>query len=689
MKSKTHRRILSFVLSLILLVCISTVAYADDNGNSSSINRFNVVLVLDASNSMNYTDPQGLRYEAISQFTSLLAEEGNYLGGIVFSNHVEAQISPEIINGQTEKDEVTELLKSVMSHGVTTDMGYTNIGEALTTAVDMLVTSGNPDLPSVIVFLSDGNTEMPTDEEQTSSLNLKAEAIQTARENSIGIYSICLNANNKADTAEMEQISNATGGVFQEVTSAEDLQDVFNAFYGLIYGTSAITLFNDVFPSSGTIETQFQVPGFGVEEVNIIINGTTTDITLYNPSGEETDVTNIISDTFTLIKITDLISGTWNLVTEGVPGDSIKINMIYNTNLGIDVDIGQESLEITLGDPITVTAILKSGTILASTDEQYDGYSATLQIMNAYGELIDSLPMDIDDGAFTASYQANEGTYFINVYVTGNYLETTSSDIGPISVSATIDATEDGVDSTPIPKNNPVEETVYIWPFIGGSLTIDMAELATDPNGNELRYEIVSSSFIDGEDYSVDNDIITLDHFSLSKGSFDIKATNANGLSCNIEVIVTCYNVGIIACIVLVVVMLIALLIIGINIWYWSRKPFRGTISVQSYCNGNYKGTPRTPRRGKCKLSAFQLDPVGLDYNKSYFQATGQQFIWLHTNIPVIWNGQKTNKVRIQSGAEVTLSIKEGDSKLLYVRFDSRMKGTPRGPRQRPNTRRR
>ena len=91
MKAKTHRYIISLIFLLILLSCISTITYANDKGGSSSINRFNVVVVLDASNSMNYTDPNGFRYEAISQFTSLLAEQGNYLGGIVFSNHVSAQ----------------------------------------------------------------------------------------------------------------------------------------------------------------------------------------------------------------------------------------------------------------------------------------------------------------------------------------------------------------------------------------------------------------------------------------------------------------------------------------------------------------------------------------------------------------------------------------------------------------------
>ena len=39
--------------------------------------------------------------------------------------------------------------------------------------------------------------------------------------------------------SEMQQISDATGGIFQEVTAAEDLQDTFNTFYDLIYGTSS------------------------------------------------------------------------------------------------------------------------------------------------------------------------------------------------------------------------------------------------------------------------------------------------------------------------------------------------------------------------------------------------------------------------------------------------------------------
>lgn len=677
---KHAARLLSLIVSLVLLLSVSITAFAADE-DASSINRFNVVVVLDASNSMNYTDPQGLRYEAISQFTGLLTEKGNYLGGIVFSNHNEAQQDPELINDQNQKDATVDLLKSVMSTGVTAEMGYTNMGEALEAATEMLVNSGSPDLPSVIVFLSDGNTEMPTDDEQTASLEQKAEAIQNARDNNIAIYSICLNANAKADISEMQQISDATGGVSQEVSSAEDLQDVFNVFYGLIYGTSPITLIECSFPADGKLETAFDVPGIGVEEVNIVINGKVSGITLYDPSGAENDPIIINSDTYTLIKITDITAGTWNLVTEGVPGDSIKINMIYNTNLGIDVQVDPDTLKAAPEDGVTVTATLQSGTTKATSDSQYDGYSAELQIMDAYGELQDTQSMTVKNGAFTADCSLDEGTYFINVHVTGNHLDKTSDDIGPISISADYAAGEPVPENqAPVATETPVKETVYVLPFKGTSKTIDMSGLASDPDGDELRYKIESSSFIEGTDYSVDGDVITIDHFSLTKGSFDISATDAGGLSCNIEVVITAINVGIVACIIAAIIALIVLIIVIALAVKLSGTPFRGTIEVHSCVNGQFVGMERTPRRGKCKLSVFQLEPVGLDYNKSYFQATGERYVILNTNIPVNFNGQMTKQVRIDSGSEKTISVGKDGSRVLYVRFTSKMNGAQRRP---------
>ena len=667
---------LSLVFTIVLTVAIASVGATTETATN---NRFNVVIVLDASGSMKNTDPSGYRYEAISQFTGLLAERGNVLGGVVFHTGVEAEEVPMLIMDQKGKNLITDMLESVPSNG-----GWTNTGAGLARAVEMIKSHADPTLPSVILFLSDGNTDMPTKEEINASKEQKAEAIQEARELGIKIYSVCLNANQSADISEMQQLADATGGVFKEVEKAEDLQDVFNAFYNLIYGTSTITLVDEVFPDSGRLETLFDVPGLGVEEVNIIIYGNTTKHSLIRPDKSESTVTAVESDTFTMLKLTDVVPGRWTLITEGVPGDSIKINMVYNTNLDIEVAIAPEEGVINPADPVTITAKLKGNNVLATSGEQYVGYSAELQVMDAYDTFIESIPMEVVNDHFEVKRNFEEGTYYYKVIVTGNHIEKESEKVGPLTSTMDVLTEKEKNNTAPVPVNEVVEASVNIWPFKGGSYTLDMKTLATDTQNDPLRYKIVSSSFIEGTDYTVSTaDVLYMDHFSLSKGAFTIRATDTGGLSCDVEVIVRAYNIGMMTLIGIGILAAIGLAVFFILLYIALTKPFRGTISAQSYCNGSYRGTPRSPKRGREKLARFGMDNVGLDYQKCYVQATGQNYIYLVTNQPVIWNGQKTNKVRIQSGAEVTITIREGDSRLLYVRFDSRMRGAPRRPASR------
>ena len=187
-------------LLLAALLCAALLSPAALAAESSGSNRFNVEIVLDASGSMQKTDPSGYRYEAIRLFANLLAERGNVLGGLVFSTGIDAQQSPAEVTDQTGKNAVIDQLESVPPTG-----GWTNIGQGLSLAVDELNAKGRAENPSVILLLSDGNTDMATPEEKQASLDLKAEAIQKARESSIAIYSVCLNANRAADTSEISQ----------------------------------------------------------------------------------------------------------------------------------------------------------------------------------------------------------------------------------------------------------------------------------------------------------------------------------------------------------------------------------------------------------------------------------------------------------------------------------------------------
>jgi len=679
-------KLMRYILAMLLICAmVLSVPCMQVSADTAADNRFNVVIVLDASGSMKSTDPNGFRYEAISQFTGLLAEQGNVLGGVVFHTEVAAGKAPALITDQAGKDAVTDTLASVPS-----DDGWTNTGAALAEAVEMLRYNGDPNLPSVILFLSDGNTEMGDKESTQASLDMKADAIQSAREAGIQIYSVCLNANNAADVSEMRQLAEATGGVFQEVTQAEDLQDVFNTFYNLIYGTSTITLVDEVFPDSGKLETAFEVPGLGVEEVNIIIYGNTTKMTLLRPDGTESAATAITGNTFSMLKLTDVVPGVWTLVTEGVPGDSIKINMVYNTNLGVDLTVDPEAQIVNPADPVTISAKLRGSDVAATNSDQYLGYTAELLVMDAYGELVETIPMTVVNDHFEVKQTFSEGTYYYQTVVKGNHIERESAKAGPVTFTTDVLTDAEKNNTAPVPVAPVVEESVKIWPFKGGSFTLDMNTLATDAQDDTLRYKVESSSFMEGTDYTVDaNGILNMDHFSLSKGAFTISATDSWGLSCQIEVIVKTYNIGVMTLIGIGVLGLIAAIICGIGLYIALTKPFRGTISAQSYSNGAYKGTPRSPRRGREKLARFGMDSVGLDYQKSYFQATGQNFIYLVTNREVFYNGQPTKKVRIQSGAEVTISMGKDDSRLMYIRFDSRMRGAPRRPAGRPSQPRR
>lgn len=670
------------LLTAVFICCAilseNYISYADE---TSSQNRFNIEIVLDASNSMNYTDPDGLRYEAISQFVNLLANEGNYLGGAVFSNKVEAQQPLSKIKDEKGKKAVVEKLKSVMSTEVTDKMGYTNIGDGIDKAVADLEENGSSDLPSVIVFLSDGNTEMPSDEEQVESLDQKADAIERARDKGIRVYSICLNANGKADMSEMAQISKATSGESKEVKNAEDLTDVFNTFYALIYGSSSIALEEGEFPENGELNTEFDVPGVGVEEVNIIANGQVDELHVFDPKGDEVKAKSIKSQTYTMVKLVDLSPGKWSMITKGSPGTKIKINMVYNTDLGVNVKLDPGN-SINAGDTMGIVAVLTSGDKEVTDTEMYGGYQAEAIIKDAYGKELESVPMSLKEGGFYCDFLPEEGVYYAQVTIKGNYLERISDDIGPITVAKE----EPPVNTPPEPVEDTIKKTVRIWPFKGGSLDVDLSTLAKDKQDKKLRYTIESSSYIEGEDYKLDGDNLKMTHFSLSKGTFDIKATDTGGLSCNINLKVQTINVGLLALIGMGVIAFVVLMVFLIMLRIALTKPFRGKLTIQSNVGGQIKGKSVQPRRGRCKLSLFQLDPTGLDYSKSYIQASGSNYVTLVADKPVIVDGRTSNTVKIQSGVQTTVKVKQETTDIIQIRFESRMRDGGRSTSRRGGT---
>ena len=656
---------LSIVLSILQAGLFFDTARAAQNAAN---NRFNVVIVSDASGSMLSTDPEGLRFEAINQFINLLAEQGNLLGAVSFADNINASEELTKVDSAESKKKIADTLKN------TPAKGDTNIGEALQKAVTMLDEAGDKDLPSIILFLSDGNTDLKDKKDMENSLNMKADAIQAAREKDIAIYSVCLNANKKADVSEMEQISQATGGEFREVGSASDLQEVFNSFYNLIYGTSTTQLLDEAFDESGVLETKFNVPGLGVEEINIIIYGKVSEVELFDAQGQKKDVSPMEYNTFTMIKSTDVSAGEWKLITKGTAGNHIKINMVYNTNLEVELKTQALGKVTNPKDGVKFEAYLSSGEIKADSSN-IGGYEAELIVSDAYGKELDKFPMTVVDDHFELSQNLSNGVYFVKAHVSGNSLDKTSESLGPIEISDKALTEEEKNNTAPVPVTDKIKKTVYIIPFKDNTVSFDLKGLAKDKEDKELHYMVASSSFIEDKDYSLGDDmVLKLYHYSLSRGDFDIKATDSKGLSCNISIVVKSINVGVVTAIVVLIIGLIVLAVMGYFAYRLWGTPFGGPITVTSDKSGERREQTVTKKTGRLPLSRFRVANIGFDIKKTYFEASGKPYIYMCSSKEFYCNGKLTKRARISNNIAVIVKPNKDSSDSITVLYQSRLK---------------
>ena len=631
--------------AVLMLVPLSVCAHAEDA--KDVYNKYNIVLVADSSGSMRDSDGAGNRFEAIGQFVGLLANKGNMVGAVVFNNGV-----------LLKSDKLLELSDMNAKNGFVSHIkeipvgGYTNIGQALTEA-NKLLESGKKENPSIIVLLTDGNTEMPSEKETEEALEKKADAIQTARENGTAIYSIILNADGSADASEMQQIANATGGKFKEVRTSADLKEVFALFYAMIYNTEIVseTLH---FDANGRAEKTFIVPAVGVEEANIIVDGTMTNCDLEKPSGEllkKADMAGAIftSKSFTIVKMVKPQSGTWRFTAYGTPGDEIKIDLIYNTDISVTMDTDGLKETNDIGDKIKFTVKIKeSGNDVPS--EKYDNYEAV--VIFSSGDTENTVPMSKEGNSFVYDYDVKDyGSFNVFARIVGEGYEKVT---GPVFLNVG--------NKAPV-TDGDFKKTIYVLPFSSKAHAIDLSGYASDPDGDTLSYKVLSSAYMEDE-YTIDGSDLVMQKFSLMKGSFAIQASDSQGASCAFNLLVIKINIGLVALLLMVLGGLIFLAVVLLIIYRERITPFYGTIIVN--------GVQQSPIRGRLLLSSFNCGAFGFD-PKAYFQACGRKKqVLLRSKKPLYTPGGNGEKeIVIQNGAFVTVYADPECTSQISIQFRS------------------
>lgn len=671
---KMGKRVL--LLSMVILLCIQSMvlcAAAKRENNTLLSNRYNVVFVIDESGSMLQTDPEYLRYEATDLFLGLMSKEGNYVGTISFDNKVIYSQNIMQVNSNEDKSTVSDAIKTYSAAH-----GDTDIGNAMQQAVKMLQENANPDLPSTIVLLTDGNTDLDNNpdvvsKEEEESLQKKSEAISQARAANIPIYSVCLNENGKADFSETRQISDATGGEAKEVTKADDLKKVFEMFYELIYRTKDNLIYEGKVP----VKTEYTVPSIGVEEANIMIEGKATSIQFIDPSGNEyRDAVSTEAGNITLEKILTPDPGVWTVSVDGDPNATVRVSLLYNYNFRVKDTTELSDEAYSKGDKIEFEAVLtdeKDKELTVTDDSEYTG---EVRFVNEKNEIIDTLPMKVENGTFRTSYKVTEQDQAYRYYIT--VAQVTEKGEEQVYKETEIRQFISGNNTAP-KSNGDVEATVKLWPFKKNVYELDLTKLASDKEDSKLQYSIVSTSFIDKKDdskgdFEIKGDTLKQTGFSLRKGEYIIRCTDSGGLSCDVKVTVNSINIGVIAAIGILLGGLIVLIAVLLTLRAALKTPFYGDIYVKTSYEG--EEIQRTKSRGRIKLNAFNIPITGVDGKKSYFQAMRGEAVKLVTNKEVSVNGRKGKEhVIYPSGNGTPVQLTEDGREIIYVRFVSRITG--------------
>ena len=653
---KIGRRILSLLLACLLVL---TAPLAVGAAQNRSEKRYNLIFVTDESGSMKYTDAKKLRYHAIHLFVALMTQHGNQLGSVTFDDGLMDSNPLRTIDGVADKVAFMEHISSF------DPKGDTNIGLALEEAVRLLDEAENKENPSVIILLSDGNTDLKPEEAKEASLVKKAEAIEQARQKGYQIYTICLNSNGAANAAELQQIAQATGGEFREVKNAEDLDMIQTMYYQMIFGAIEGENEDLHIGQEGYAEKVFTVPGIGVEELNVIVEGKSGQVDLTNPGGNTYTQAELAEMTmrgndYQVLKVEQPRGGSWTVRVYGKPGTEISLRLLYNSDFYMTTDVSP-SQDYRLGQTVRFSLTVNDRNGAITDPSQYSGFEAQLHL--AVNGVERTEPMVLGEGGYHYDLVLEEeGTYKVSMTViSGNYTAQTEV---PYELNVN--------NRAPLYEGEPLRAHAYLWPFLGGKATVDLSGAAQDPDGDPLTYTVDSAAFLE-EDYTLENGKLTVHNFSIRKGSFLLRATDPYGASCTVPVDITSTNIGLVTALVLLFLGVVVLVALGIWVYRQRFVPFMGTITVYDVEKPDDL-SEMTPSRGKIKLATFGIGTGGL-HKEAYFQAGGKTKKIIFKPITPVYSpmyGGSVKKVIIEgNGLEVMIYTDATMEHGVGVRFAS------------------
>lgn len=608
-----------------LLLCtliFSSLITVQAQGNQTDDS--NVMMVLDGSGSLTNeggTDVKGLRYEAVDLFLGLLPNSGSTVGSIVFDDSKTMPLNTGMttLSGSEDKRILSDKIRNTKAGG------DTDIGNALQTALmELTKNSVSSNASNCILLFSDGETYLTDKNAEAASIEKKNDALKTAKKLGIPIHCVCLNTNNSANTSEVKKIAEATDGIYMEINSADDLSNVFEQFYSLIYNEPGIS--DDIIIGpDGIFTKKFQVPSVGVAEVNIVIRTPKNNakVTLTRPNGiqmsdSEMSAISTIGSNYQLTKLVEPDTGIWELQIKGDPNTRLSLNWIYNTELGADIECSADPNNIPLNSSVQINGYLLDNGSRVTDEASYHEYSATLVMTNAATGTENTLPMTSDGASFKADVTLNEyGTYYASLKLTCDRIERSSQSI-LLNVGNT----------GPVASPSTVEENIKIFPFSSGKVTFNLDDYVKDAEDTSLTYTLGN--------YTYSNDAVTLADNTLNvdakdakSGTVIVSAADSQGASCEVTFKISTTDLTLLFILIPLLLILIILLIVLKKRNAKNNTVCDYTITVEGFNNETgYSSSPiaQAGFKGKRSLNYWQTGDCGITGEFRAVHVKGQKF---------------------------------------------------------------
>ncbi|MGE5628881.1 MAG: vWA domain-containing protein [Solirubrobacterales bacterium] len=472
-KKKTAILLAAWLVISLLNFSNAIGVFAEDNEYTSKVD---VVFLMDASKSMDASDPEGIASEAMKMYIDMCHVKGDKGGMVAYSGDIIKESPLMNLNSEGDKTALKGTLTNIQRGE------WTDIGLGLKRAVTLLKEGQNKNYKPIIIMLSDGKNDPKRD--KTSSLQDITSAINEAKNDDIQVYTIGLNADGSVDKNQLETISRETGGKSFITNYAKDLPQILREIYA-DNSSLKISQQNTITGNDKFQDIKINIPDSNVVEANItILSSKSVELNLSDTSG---NVVNVPSEKvlytkslkYSMLKLVSPAKGTWTLKVKGSMSDQIDISLIDNYDFNTAISINPEK-EIHKGDKVAVVSYIQSNGKKLEDADFIKTLKGVISLKNNDTGEVKEFPMSIQDNEFVGEITLPDDKRYeliSKIEGTGFTSESKPKNIGALNRAPVI-----------IKKNS----IFILWNK--NIKNIDLAEYFTDQDNDKLNYEFSASS---------------------------------------------------------------------------------------------------------------------------------------------------------------------------------------------------